>query len=330
MQDKITFGKFIKSKRNEAGISQKALAEKLYVTESAVSKWERGLSYPDITMISPICTALNITEHELCTASVDENQRKIEKLAEKYKKFIAVYNIIIALGYLSAIIPCFIIFVIKQHNVSQFFILLTSLMMSASLLNVPTLIEKNKGLITLGSFYISLNLLLLSGSIYSHGDWFLMAFLSVTLGFCVVFLPFVVRCDFISRYVGKNKALVCMSADSLMILAVVACGTLTYGTTESLITGITACACVFVLAWGIFAVTRYAKINIFFKSSAVLAMISVWMFSAEKIALFFLPSNIDFSITISNDISTAEFCAIVAGISVILASAGFVFRHLRR
>ena len=87
MKDKITFGNFIRSKRKESGLSQKELAEKLYVTESAVSKWERGISYPDITMISGICEALNISEHELCTASEDENQRKIERMAEKYKKF---------------------------------------------------------------------------------------------------------------------------------------------------------------------------------------------------------------------------------------------------
>ncbi|MDE6783980.1 MAG: hypothetical protein K2J26_01185, partial [Ruminococcus sp.] len=116
----------------------------------------------------------------------------------------------------------------------------------------------------------------------------------------------------------------------LMILAVVSCGTITYGTSESFVTGIAAAVCVFVPIWGIFAVVRYAKINIFFKSSAVLAIISVWLFSAEKIALYFLPSNVDFSITISNDVSTAQVCAVIAGISVILASAGFVFKYHRK
>lgn len=265
MQDKITFGKFIQSKRKEAGLSQKVLAERLYVTESAVSKWERGISYPDITMISEICSALNITEHELCTASDDENQRKIVKMAKKYKLFIAVYNAILALGYLSAIIPCFIIFILKEHNTSKFCILLTSLMLSASLLNVPTFTAKNRGILTLASSYVSLTLLLLSGNVYSGGDWFFMAFLSVTLGLCIVFLPFIIRCDFISRFVGNNKSLICMASDTVMILAVVAYGTLKYGVWESFVTGIVAAACVLVLVWAVFAVIRYAKINIFFK-----------------------------------------------------------------
>lgn len=329
MQDKITFGKFIQSKRKEAGISQKVLAERLYVTESAVSKWERGISYPDITMISEICSALNITEHELCTASDDENQRKIVKMAKKYKLFIAVYNAILALGYLSAIIPCFIIFILKEHNTSKFCILLTSLMLSASLLNVPTFAAKNRGILTLASSYVSLTLLLLSGNVYSGGDWFFMAFLSVTLGLCIVFLPFIIRCDFISKYIGNNKSLICMAADTAMILAVVAYGTLKYGVWESFVTGIVSAACVLVLVWAIFAVIRYAKINIFLKSSAVLAMLGVWLLSAEKLALHFLPSNVDFSITINDDVSTAIVSAFIIGLAGISAAVGLVFRYRR-
>ena len=38
-----TIGKFIQSKRKEKGLTQKELAEKLGVTDKAVSKWERGL-----------------------------------------------------------------------------------------------------------------------------------------------------------------------------------------------------------------------------------------------------------------------------------------------
>ncbi|MBQ8350215.1 MAG: helix-turn-helix transcriptional regulator [Ruminococcus sp.] len=329
MQDKITFGKFIQSKRKEAGLSQKVLAERLYVTESAVSKWERGISYPDITMISEICSALNITEHELCTASDDENQRKIVKMAKKYKLFIAVYNAILALGYLSAIIPCFIIFILKEHNTSKFCILLTSLMLSASLLNVPTFTAKNRGILTLASSYVSLTLLLLSGNVYSGGDWFFMAFLSVTLGLCIVFLPFIIRCDFISRFVGNNKSLICMASDTVMILAVVAYGTLKYGVWESFVTGIVAAACVLVLVWAVFAVIRYAKINIFFKLSAVFAIIGAWLLSAEKLALKFLPSNVDFSITISDDVSTAAISAVIIGAAGILAAVGLVFKYRR-
>lgn len=65
MEEKTTFGKFINQKRKQANLTQKELAEMIHVTESAVSKWERGISYPDITLVSTICDTLHVTEHEL-------------------------------------------------------------------------------------------------------------------------------------------------------------------------------------------------------------------------------------------------------------------------
>ena len=44
MDNKKTFGAYILQRRRELGMTQKEFAEKLYVTESAVSKWERGVS----------------------------------------------------------------------------------------------------------------------------------------------------------------------------------------------------------------------------------------------------------------------------------------------
>ena len=60
MTDKKTFGSFIKCKRTEKNYSQKDLAEMLFVTEGAVRKWERGVSYPDISLISDICCFFTI------------------------------------------------------------------------------------------------------------------------------------------------------------------------------------------------------------------------------------------------------------------------------
>ena len=44
MDEKKSLGEYIRKKRQEAGLTQKTLAELLYVTESSVSKWERGVS----------------------------------------------------------------------------------------------------------------------------------------------------------------------------------------------------------------------------------------------------------------------------------------------
>ena len=91
MKDRKMFGSFIKEKRINKNYSQKELADLLYVTESAVSKWERGVSYPDITLISDICKVLEISEKELIQSSDDNEYRKMKMDSEKFKKIRKVY-----------------------------------------------------------------------------------------------------------------------------------------------------------------------------------------------------------------------------------------------
>ena len=56
---------FIATLRKEKGLTQKELAEQLGVTDKAVSKWERGLSYPDISLLSQLSAILGVTTSEL-------------------------------------------------------------------------------------------------------------------------------------------------------------------------------------------------------------------------------------------------------------------------
>lgn len=63
--DLIKIGKFIATCRKEKGITQENLAEKLYVTDRAVSKWERGISLPDASKMLDLCRILGITVNEL-------------------------------------------------------------------------------------------------------------------------------------------------------------------------------------------------------------------------------------------------------------------------
>lgn len=59
--DNIKFGKFIKQLRSENHMTQKQLAEKLFITDKAVSKWERGLSMPDISLLESIAQIFGVT-----------------------------------------------------------------------------------------------------------------------------------------------------------------------------------------------------------------------------------------------------------------------------
>lgn len=66
--DKEQFGTFIQGLRKEQGLTQAQLAQRLYVSDKAVSKWERGLSLPDISLLMPLAEALRVTVTELLEA----------------------------------------------------------------------------------------------------------------------------------------------------------------------------------------------------------------------------------------------------------------------
>ena len=63
--DKEKTGQLITELRKEKGMTQKQLADALNVTDKAVSKWERGLSFPDISMLEPLSELLDVSILEL-------------------------------------------------------------------------------------------------------------------------------------------------------------------------------------------------------------------------------------------------------------------------
>ena len=104
MEKRENFGRYIKEKRKAAGLSQKELATQLFVSESAVSKWERGLSYPDMTLVTSLCEILHVSEHELLTASDDMHQREIEEQSRGYLRILKGYTWVTYLCYLAVLI----------------------------------------------------------------------------------------------------------------------------------------------------------------------------------------------------------------------------------
>ena len=79
--DQIKIGRFIASKRKEKELTQMQLAEKLGITDRAVSKWENGRSLPDYSIILQLCEVLEITVNELLCGeviSMDNYNKELE------------------------------------------------------------------------------------------------------------------------------------------------------------------------------------------------------------------------------------------------------------
>lgn len=189
MTDKKTFGSFIKTKRTEKNYSQKDLAEMLFVTEGAVSKWERGVSYPDITLISDICCVLDISEHELITASTDTDIRKMKHEARKFRVIRGTWFWVPTISYAVALLTCFICNLAVNHTLSWFFIVLTALICAYSFIPTFTSFFKSKKLLvfTVTSFS-SICLLLYTCAVYTDGlYWFPVACIGTLMGYILVF-----------------------------------------------------------------------------------------------------------------------------------------------
>ena len=80
--DQIKIGRFIAARRKEQKLTQLQLAEKLGITDRAVSKWETGKSLPDASIMLELCGLLRITVNDLLSGeavSMENYNEKTEK-----------------------------------------------------------------------------------------------------------------------------------------------------------------------------------------------------------------------------------------------------------
>ena len=110
--DQIKIGRFIAKCRKEAGLTQAQLAEKLLITDRAVSKWERAKSMPDSSIMLELCEILGISVNELLTGEridmTDYNKQaelnliKLQKQKEKSDRLLLTAEVVI--GIISTIV----------------------------------------------------------------------------------------------------------------------------------------------------------------------------------------------------------------------------------
>lgn len=80
--DLVKIGKYIAEKRKNLGMTQKQLAEKIGMSDKSVSKWERGICLPDVSLYFDLCSLLGISINEFL-AGEDIVYENIEKKSEE-------------------------------------------------------------------------------------------------------------------------------------------------------------------------------------------------------------------------------------------------------
>ena len=76
---KDTFGNMVAALRKEKGMTQLELAEKMGVTDKAVSKWERDLSFPDVSSIPKLAEILGVSVDELMQVKAESKEEPLKK-----------------------------------------------------------------------------------------------------------------------------------------------------------------------------------------------------------------------------------------------------------
>ena len=126
--DEIKIGKFIAERRKAKNLTQAQLAEQLYVTDRAVSKWECGRSLPDSSIMLDLCKILGITVNELLTGEelemenyntqAENNLLELTKQKEEADKRLLAIEVvlgIISTVFLFALIGV-AVFIVYKHN----------------------------------------------------------------------------------------------------------------------------------------------------------------------------------------------------------------------
>ena len=139
--DQIKIGKFISECRKKQKLTQAELAEKLNITDRAVSKWETGRSLPDASIMLELCDILNVNVNDLLNGEVidmnkyDETKEQVlldmVKQKEENDKKLLMLEIVI--GVLSTIILlsfCFVAYLVQMKEWLKILLVIVGLAIS--------------------------------------------------------------------------------------------------------------------------------------------------------------------------------------------------------
>ena len=125
--DQVKIGKFIAERRKSVGLTQAQLAEKLNITDRAVSKWENGRSMPDSSIMLDLCALLKIKVNDLLSGEIVEmenyneisEKNLLEMAKQKEQAHRQLLNLEIVFGILSSVILFALIMIASFGNMES-------------------------------------------------------------------------------------------------------------------------------------------------------------------------------------------------------------------
>lgn len=255
-----------------------------------------------------------------------EKNRIIEKHFKEEKKRTTMVGLITSAVLMIPIIVCLICNLAVGHGLSWFFIVLTSLMVFASVTVVPLLVNDKKILWTACSFTISLTALLGTICIYTDGSWFYIAVIPSVAGLVICFMPFLIRSVPLPVGLCNHKALITMTVESLAVFSIIIAAGIYSKYPGYWKVAMPVTSYCLLAVWAIVLILRYLPISKMFRASIASL--------AGSLLLAFVNDVVDLAIGEFNGISltTADFtnwnsytnngnvgwCIIAAGVTLAL------------
>ena len=127
--DQVKIGKFISDSRKKIGLTQMQLAEKLNITDRAISKWENGKSMPDSSIMLELCDVLKISVNDLLNGEIvkmdnykeKSEQNLLEMVKQKEHSDRQMLTLEIVIGVLSVIILLSLTFIAAFLEMENWF-----------------------------------------------------------------------------------------------------------------------------------------------------------------------------------------------------------------
>ncbi|MBQ2237650.1 MAG: helix-turn-helix domain-containing protein [Clostridia bacterium] len=154
--DQVKIGKFIAERRKKIGLTQLQLAEKLNITDRAISKWENGKSMPDSSIMLELCDVLKISINDLLNGEIvtmdnykeKSEQNLLEMVKQKEHSDRQMLTLEIVIGVLSVIILLSLTFIaafLQMENWFRITIIVFAFVVSITGLMFALKIEQTAG-----------------------------------------------------------------------------------------------------------------------------------------------------------------------------------------
>ena len=154
--DQVKIGKFIAERRKKIGLTQMQLAEKLNITDRAISKWENGKSMPDSSIMLELCDVLKISVNDLLNGEIvtmdnykeKSEQNLLEMVKQKEHSDRQMLTLEIVIGVLSVIILLSLTFIaafLQMENWFRIAIIVFAFVVSITGLMFALKIEQTAG-----------------------------------------------------------------------------------------------------------------------------------------------------------------------------------------